>query len=1048
MPDGNKHQAVSPADFSRMLKELNPAQRSAVEQIDGPVLVLAGPGTGKTHILATRIGYILRETDTPPSGILCLTFTDAGVIAMRRRLQEIIGPTAHKVHIYTFHSFCNKVIQEHLDLFGKPELEPVSDLQRVEMIRHISDELPPSHPLRRGRHDPYFYEKHLADLFALMKSQDWTVARVQEAIAAYLSELPHRSDFIYKRQTGTARKGDLMMHKIEKAREKMELLAAAAALYDRYTFEMHQRHVYDFDDMILWVLRAFEQNEFLLRQYQEQYLYFLVDEYQDTNSAQNHILQQLIGYWDRPHVFIVGDDDQSIFEFQGARLRHLIDFYSAYRDDLLLVLLQDNYRSSQPILDSAHALIGHNEKRVVNLFADQGITKHLRARNALYSQSGSRPLIATYPNRLHEEADIVRQIAALIHTGVPADEIAIITPRHRQSENLAHLLEKKGIAFATQRRINILDLPAIRQLLALLEYIHEEYHRPYSGEAVLFKLLYFHFFGISAADMARLSFYLQNNHLPWRIAIADVAALSAAGVQQPGAFLRASQCLESLTSDAANLPLTQLVEHAINHSGWLRFLYGLSDRMLQLEVAGAFMDFVRSESRRHPGTNLRDLLRIIGQMRDNRLRIEVQQQISAATGVRLLTAHASKGLEFRYVFLPDCTKDAWEPARKYGFNRFALPDTLTWSGEEDALEARRRLFYVAVTRAKEHLYISMSREDYTGKALEHACFVDEIGRSGAVDAIAPEIPSDLAAEARYHLLLNDGPPAISPVEPDLVGTILDHFVMNLSALNRYLDCPLSFYFQHILNMPSAENEATIYGAAVHYALRKTFELMQHDTLKRFPGRDAFVHFFEKELIRRQGSLTNEVFRHREAFGKHFLPLYYDSQSPHWPVNVSIEMDIRNVTFRGVPLMGTLDRVDYTGDGYARIVDYKTGTPEEQKTKGPSASRPYGGPYWRQLVFYKILFEQYRPQYIASIGEIAYLDPDKAGRFRSAEVAFDTADVDFVGELIATTYQRIQQRDFYTGCGKPDCTWCQFVQYQTPLADDRNIAIEALDDTAF
>ena len=347
--------------FAKELKRLNPAQKVAVEQIDGPVLVIAGPGTGKTHILTSRIGNILLETDTQPHNILCLTFTDAGVYAMRERLLELIGPEAHRVHIFTFHSFCNKIIKERMELFGRHDLEPLSELERVEIVRKLIDGLPQNHPLKQGKRDRYFYESQLYDLFQRMKSEAWTVKYVHEKIDEYLADLPSRPEYIYQRKTKDAVKGDLKQAKIDEQVERMERLRAASHLFPNYNAAMQQARRYDFADMILWVLREFERNEALLRNYQEQYLYFLVDEYQDTNGSQNAILHKLIEYWDNPNVFIVGDDDQSIFEFQGARLKNLLDFHDDFQEDLTLVLLEDNYRSSQKILDSSKVLIDKNK---------------------------------------------------------------------------------------------------------------------------------------------------------------------------------------------------------------------------------------------------------------------------------------------------------------------------------------------------------------------------------------------------------------------------------------------------------------------------------------------------------------------------------------------------------------------------------------------------------------------------------------------------------------------------------------------------------------
>jgi len=233
--------------FLKELKRLNLQQRQAVDQIEGPVLVVAGPGTGKTHILSARIGRILMSTDTQANNILCLTFTDAGTHAMRERLLQFIGPEAHKVHIYTFHSFCNKVIQENLELFGIQQLEPLSELERVEIIRKLIDELPLAHPLKRGRRDIYFYEKHLYHLFQMMKKEHWTADYLQERIRLYLEDLPNRPEFIYKVKSGRYKKGDIKEGKLQLVKEKMERLWEAAVLFERYTTLLRQHRRYDYE---------------------------------------------------------------------------------------------------------------------------------------------------------------------------------------------------------------------------------------------------------------------------------------------------------------------------------------------------------------------------------------------------------------------------------------------------------------------------------------------------------------------------------------------------------------------------------------------------------------------------------------------------------------------------------------------------------------------------------------------------------------------------------------------------------------------------------
>src|SRR6478672_13638672 len=173
--------------FNEIYNKLNAAQKQAVDTIEGPVMVIAGPGTGKTQILGARIGKILLDTDTQPDNILCLTYTDAGVIAMRKRLLSFIGPDAYKVNIGTFHAFCNDVIQENLSLFEKTSLDPISELERIELLKQLIDSFPKNHPLKRYRGDVYFEMHNLQSLFCTMKREGWTPEFINQRIDAYLA---------------------------------------------------------------------------------------------------------------------------------------------------------------------------------------------------------------------------------------------------------------------------------------------------------------------------------------------------------------------------------------------------------------------------------------------------------------------------------------------------------------------------------------------------------------------------------------------------------------------------------------------------------------------------------------------------------------------------------------------------------------------------------------------------------------------------------------------------------------------------------------------
>src|SRR3954471_20383428 len=351
--------------YTQIYNGLNPQQKQAVDNIEGPVMVIAGPGTGKTQILSARIGKILLDTDTGPDNILCLTYTDAGVVAMRKRLLSFIGPDAYKVNIYTFHAFCNDIIQENLSLFEKTSMDPISDLEKIELYKRLIDTLPKNHPLKRYRGDVYYEMSSLQSLFSTMKREGWSPEFINGKIDEYIKSLPTRDEFICKRATNNFKKGDLRTDKIADATEKVEKLRAAVNEFERFQQLMRSRNRYDFDDMINWVIKAFEDSPTLLLKYQEQFLYILVDEYQDTSGTQNKLVQLLISYWDKPNVFVVGDDDQSIYRFQGANVENMLAFADGYQKDLLTIVLVNNYRSVQPILDVSKTLINKNEERLV-----------------------------------------------------------------------------------------------------------------------------------------------------------------------------------------------------------------------------------------------------------------------------------------------------------------------------------------------------------------------------------------------------------------------------------------------------------------------------------------------------------------------------------------------------------------------------------------------------------------------------------------------------------------------------------------------------------
>ena len=1046
--------------FLQELERLNPGQREAVEQIEGPVLVIAGPGTGKTHILASRIGRILMMTDTQPHNILCLTFTDAGVQAMRKRLLQLIGPEAHRVHIFTFHSFCNNIIQNNLERFGRRDLEPLSDLERMDIIRQIIDELPHQHILKQIRGDAFFYEGHLDNLFQTMKKENWTADLIIEKIDEYLTDLPSRSEYIYKRKQGDFKKGDLKTALIEEEKFRMEKLRKGAKLFNRYKELMHEMRRYDYADMILWVLDAFEKSPALLLQYQEQYLYFLVDEYQDTNGAQNEILHRLIDYWDNPNVFIVGDDDQSIYEFQGARLKNITEFYAKYQPDLKLVILEENYRSSQHILDTSRSIISQNKIRVINTVQDLGMDKILSAKNKNVANSKVLPQIVEYPDRLNEEVDIVKQLEHLIAKKQPMDEVAIIFSKHRQSERLIELLTKRDIPYTTRRSVNVLDLPLIQNIRLLLEYLNAEFNKPYSGEHLLFRIMHFDFFGISTNDLAKFSIstYKEKNNgktIYWRDKINNEKYLEKNELKNISSILSFSLFIEMMIGNYTNYSTPAFIEKMINRSGILKNVLNNNDEQA-VEALFSFTNFIKKEADRNPRLSLNRLLDLFKGMDANKIQLTINNSESSGTGnrksaVNLMTAHSSKGLEFQKVFLMDCVKDNWEPNSRSGNFQFTLPDTLTLSGEEDAEEARRRLFYVAMTRAKETLLISDAAKNDNDKELQRAIFLDEIlfpenkNKTPIILTYKNADPADLIT-AQKALLLEKKPIA-TPIDRAAIQELLENFTMSISSLNKFLRCPLSFYYENVLHVPVLSSEAANFGVAFHDALCKGFETMLTSKPRSFPTELGFSNIFKKELEKHQAFFGRKEYERRMDLGSQYIREYVRSNVKSWIKDVWVEKDFKNVEVEGVPITGVIDRIDFLDKQTVHLVDYKTGSHKNEKLKRPTEKDPYGGSYWRQLVFYKLLFENWRnnPRRAVS-AEISYLEPDlKKGSFPKHKIRFEVEDTNMVKMMIKDAYGKIMRQEFYEGCAENNCQWCRFLKNQGHVDSFSEKEIEDLDD---
>ena len=625
---------------------------------------------------------------------------------------------------------------------------------------------------------------------------------------------------------------------------------------------------------------------------------------------------------------------------------------------------------------------------------------------------------------------IVNQVEFLIAENVPPGKIAVIYKENRYGEELLTYFKLKNLPVYSKRNINLLNDPLIGQLLLLIRYLASahEFEVPFNGDEMLFEILHAEWFGIPAIEIATLTAELAQDKVSLRQVLNDRAARAPRDLFSQGMHPRlvaAAKALESLISAVSNQTVQSLFESIFRETGLLQFAMQSREKRKILEHLTAFFDFIKEETRRQPDLDLQKLVLHLDLMEDNGIELPLIEVNGSVDSVNLLTVHGSKGLEFTHVFFAGCNSHYWEKksSRNKGFH---FPDTMLQSdGNED--EELRRLFYVALTRAETHLYISYHRFLKNGKEAEPSVFIEEIRSGFDIPLEKPALPDPDMSEFQFLILQGEQPPQMERIEMDFINRVLEKFQMNVTALNNYLKCPLEFYFRNLIRIPSPKNENTEFGSAVHKALEQLFRYMQdHDN--RFPDVSFFVASFDSYMKRHRESFTKEQFARRLEYGHIILPAYYEKYIRSWNKIVSIERPLGKLTIGGVPAKGFLDKLEFDGK-QVNVVDYKTGNPDNAitKIKGPSEKVPLGGDYWRQAVFYKLLVDNSQLDWQVISTEFDFIEPDKKKEYRKLKVYVSPEDEAIVTKQITDTWARIQNHDFYTGCGKEDCHWCNFVK---------------------
>ena len=1029
--------------YQRAYNTLNEKQREAVDHIYGPVLTLAGPGTGKTQLLTVRIGHIIKETDTDIRNILCLTFTDAGAHAMRQRLYSFIGPASYNANIYTFHAFCNDVIKANPEYFGGyRDLQSVTDLELVDVYREIIDSWDKDHPMKRFKGQLYFDKDKMQSLFSDMKSEGWTADDIKNALDGLkdylIAEDEKRADRGEKKLWHYLRKykdnpaGSFKQAAFDKEIAKYQNLLTSAHSLSEYNNILAKKDRFDYNDMIQWVIDAFKKHPDLLADYQERYQFLLVDEYQDTNGTQNELIFLLAdnAVDDQPNLFIVGDDDQAIYRFQGANMSNIENFVEKYNPDV--IVLENNYRSYQGILDRAKQLIEKNNQRLAG--PDKPIQKNLIESRSLTTQTGQEPIFKVYKNISQEEYGVISEIMQLKESGVPLDRIAVIYRSHRNVDNIVKYLTLHDVPLNIKKKVDVLKEMDVIRLLNILTYIHSEHEKTHSANHMLFEILHYDFFELTTRDIGLVSIYCslrtddQYDDKKYIDVLRSKEHLSKAGVTNIDGMLRFADFIDTWVHMKPNNTLQVLFEQILTQSGLLDQILRSEDTAWRLQVINTFFNLIKDESDKKEDFSLEELMEMIAKMKDHELAMPITKVTSSEAGIHFLTAHGSKGLEFQYVFMIRCEEKNWKEKGK-SF-KFSYPPNLTRSAGDANEEDERRLFYVAMTRAKDQLYLSYAKLSDTDKDQSPCVFFTEILQD---ESEVQEAEVDDVRLLKYKAdLMRYRQGKVEIIDNDLVDRVLSKFTMSSTSLNKYLKCPVSFYFENILRIPMARTGPFGYGNAIHHSLEYYFRDMEKDPERRLPGVDVLLKYFADGMKRYHSHFTKKEYDLTLIRGEKTLTEYFEANSARWTGAKQHVPEYKVSTeHRGVPITGKIDRVEIYDDMVA-VVDYKTGRYDSKKTKPPLGDDDLGGDYWRQIIFYKMLMD----------GDIKYTGRMKRGTmdyvekdgevFRRVDFDIDAFEVDTVGKQLTQAYADIKEHKFDQGCDDEKCTWCNFVKDNLPV----------------
>jgi DNA helicase-2/ATP-dependent DNA helicase PcrA len=879
-------QGDAPAGLDALLRGLNPEQLRAVTHGEGPLLVVAGAGTGKTQVITRRIAWLIATRRARPAEILALTFTDKAAEEMQARVDQLVPYGYTETAISTFHAFGDRLVREHALELGLPiDVRVLSRPEVVIFLReHLFEfELDEYRPLG----DPTRFLSALATLFSRCKDEDIT----PDAYLAHTDRLTTEAAALRAASSTSADGAVDADAAVETGSRQVELARA----YARYQELLARSGFIDFGDQVSLALRLVRESPSVRDDVQRRFRYVLVDEFQDTNRAQ----AELVTLVAEPHrnITVVGDDDQSIYKFRGAAISNILEFEERYHGPRVVVLRR-NYRSFGPILDASYRLIRFNDPD--RLEVRSGVVKRLRAERVADDPPPVR--LEAFATGAEEADWLAAEIRRRLADGARARDHAILVRTNAAADPILRSLNLAGIPWRFSGTSGLYARPEVRLLLSFLRAVADP-----SSSVDVYALAASDVYGLGGGDLtAIVNSARRRNRSLWDV----LEELD----RQPGILRISPETRAAVSRLVADLrtyielghdrPAGEVVYAFLRGTGLLARLASAETAMAEeaLQNIARFFDIVRAQSALLADDRaifVAGHLQTLIEAGDDPATADVDPDLDA---VAVLTVHKAKGLEFPVVFLPALVTDRF-PMR-------SRPDPLTLPLElvretlpegDFELQEERRLFYVAMTRARDELILSHAA-DYGGtRARRISPFVLEaldLPVAAAVTGRGAHASTPLGRLAAFEGVTVPGRPRgpEAPVEP---------LFLSYYAIDDYLTCPLKYKYGHVLRVPLAPHHALIYGSALHQAVQEFHR--RHARGDVMSEADLYAAF--ERAWSNEGFLSREHEEARLETGRSALRRFREQQlQPGAVIPAYVEREF-NFSLDGDRIRGRWDRVD-------------------------------------------------------------------------------------------------------------------------------------------